>query len=142
TKIAFSAFRRGSLDIHTMNANGSDQRNVTANSLGNESPAWSPDGSKIAFVRGVPPYFFGYDIYVMNADGSGERALTAGADIDFFPSWSPDGRRLAFYRNGWIWVMNADGTGSSNLTSQWWDSSPTWSPDGARIAFANETPDY
>ena len=113
-KIAFSAFRRDSLDIHVMNVDGTDQRNVTANSAGNSAPAWSPDGSKIAFIRGIYPWSFGYDLYVMNADGSGERALTEGGDIDYYPAWSPDSSRIAFVRNQLIQVMSAGGARRSH----------------------------
>jgi len=52
----------------------------------NSEPTWSPDGSKIAFVRKD-------GIYVMNADGSGQRRLT---DAGGGPAWSPDGSKIAF----------------------------------------------
>ena len=91
------------------------------------APAWSPDGQRIAFVRGD-------GIHVMNADGSDAVRLTTGDDND--PAWSPDGRRIAFVRGDDIHVMNADGSDAVRLTRSGDDNSPAWSPDGRRIAFA------
>src|SRR5438270_12332836 len=57
------------------------------------APAWSPDGSKIAFTR------YGAnasDIYVMNADGGGIVQLTNTPGNDDHPAWSPDGSKIAF----------------------------------------------
>ena len=57
------------------------------------TPAWSPDGKSIAFVRGKGG---NWDVYVMNADGSHRRKLTKSPSEDAFPSWSPDGKTMAF----------------------------------------------
>ena len=59
-----------------MNADGSGLRNLTRNPTLDSSPAWSPDGRKIAFVSRRDGR---YGIYVMNADGSGQRRLTRAA---------------------------------------------------------------
>lgn len=104
-------------------------------------PNWSPDGSKIAFVRADR-------LYTMSASGAvpapviSPAALPADLGSVAQPSWSPDGTRIAFTcRMGtleWsdICVVNADGTGFLRLMSDpWTDSRPTWSPDGVRIAF-------
>jgi Tol biopolymer transport system component len=106
------------------------------------SPAWSPDGTKIAFHATREGNFdAGYDIYVMNANGTGQTRLTAGSENDYDPAWSPDGSKLAFTRccpggNAEIYVMNADGSGQTNLTNaSSWDRTPAWSPEGSKIAF-------
>ena len=101
-------------DIFVMNADGSEQRNLTRKpSLNLGSHAWSPDGQKILFQRRAKRK--NWDIYVINADGSGERNLTRNRSHDLDAAWSPDGRRIVFRtsRHGkWeLYVMNADGSG-------------------------------
>ncbi len=115
---------------------------------GDTDPAWSPDGSKIAFVRFREG---GAGIWVMNADGTGARRITdGGPDVDgtdLGPAWSPDGSRIAFAREGRpakaatgnadIYVVNADGTDVVRLTDDpMMEYAPSWSPDGSKIAFA------
>jgi TolB protein len=92
-------------------------------------PAWSPDGSKIAFTSsrdGNP------EIYVMNRDGSGVQRLTNHPSIDTTPTWSPAGSQIAFVsdRTGspQIYIMNVDGTGVDRITFESHCDRPTWSP--------------
>jgi len=101
-----------------------------------QGAAYSPDGTKIAFMNN---YDGDFEICVMNADGTGIKQLTKNSAIDGYPTWSPDGRKIAFAsdRDGDddIWVMNADGSDQTNITSD--DPSnnedPHWSPDGRWI---------
>jgi len=93
-----------------------------------QSPVWSPDGRRIAFVSRRD----GKALYVMNADGSGLR-IVARVERLATPAWSPDGLRIAFERNGQVYVMNADGNAQRRLTRR--GHAPAWSPDGRRIAF-------
>jgi TolB protein len=88
------------------------------------SPAWSPDGSTIAFAsdRGGPPR-----IYTVATDGSNLRVLTAGA-YDSLPAWSPDATRIAFVRNQQIWVTARDGSGARQLTTGDGNTAPAWQP--------------
>ena len=94
------------------------------------SPAWSPNGSKIA-VNGIA---------TVNPDGNVRTPLTSGSDWD--PDWSPDGSKIVFYRYqagvSEIYVVNANGTGLTQLTNNSVsDYSPVWSPDGSKIAFTS-----
>jgi TolB protein len=134
SKIAFAAWPNGGIQV--VNADGSGGLVLSSDS-GDFSPAWSPDGGKVAFDRNRGDQFAG-DIYVINADGSGLRPLTHDGSDDSDPAWSPDGRLIAFGRNGGIYVMNAaDGSGLRAVTVQSCDYHPTWAPDGLRIAFAS-----
>ncbi|HEX2053467.1 MAG TPA: hypothetical protein VHJ78_07065, partial [Actinomycetota bacterium] len=77
-----------------MEADGTGQIRITTSDGFDTFPAWSPDGSKIAFdsVRDE-----NREIYTMNPDGSDPRRLTDNRGIDRFPAWSPDGTRIAYY---------------------------------------------
>ena len=106
-----------------------------------QTPAWSPDGRKLAFVSRRDG---NSEIYVMNADGSGQENLTQHPASDSHPSWSRDGRKLAFVSrrdgNSEIYVMNADGSGLRNVTRTPSDDlGPAWSPDGRAIAFVHRS---
>jgi Tol biopolymer transport system component len=131
------AFDRGG-EIYIMDTDGSDPVNLTNNAAGDWYPAWSPDGTRIAFLssRDGP-----VEIYVMDADGSNQVNLTNNPAWDAEPAWSPDGTRIAFASNRDgepdIYVMNADGSNPVRLTNNPPRYSPAWSPDGTRIAFTS-----
>jgi len=77
-----------------MNADGSNQKNLTDNQASDRHPVWSPDGSKIAFCSSRDG---NYEIYVTNADGSNQTRLTNNKNDDFDPVWSPDGSKIILY---------------------------------------------
>lgn len=121
-------------DIFSVNADGSDRRNLT-DGFGDyvRHPDWSPDGKKIAFAEG----FFNVNVWVMNADGTGQTELTRDShgDWDSEPSWSPDGNKIAFIStraptpNFGLWVMNADGSHPIRLTDTPQEEfNPAWQP--------------
>lgn len=123
-------------DIYVINSNGTGAIQLTANPGWDAEPAWSPDGSKIAFTSARDGNL---EIYVMNADGSAPMRLTSDPAADYGPAWSPDGTRIAFGSNRGdgsprIYVMNADGSNPVPLTN---GGDPAWSPDGSRIAFSS-----
>ena len=135
--IAFQSSRDGS-EIYVMNSDGSNPINLTNNPASDGSPAWSPDGTMIAFDS----YRDGnWEICVMNSDGSNPVNLTNNPASDGSSAWSPDGTKIAFSsdrdENSEIYVMNSDGSNQTNLTDNPApDYSPTWSPDGIKIAFS------
>ena len=117
-------------EIYVMNADGSDMTRLTDNLANDGGPAWSPDGTRLAFWSTRDA---NQEIYVMNADGSGQLNLSNHSANDTHPTWSPDGRRLAFVSdrdgNDEIYLMNADGSGQRNLTrNPAQDQDPAWGP--------------
>ncbi len=144
--LIFVSSQDGDYAIYGMNADGTnkgrltDDRGDTTTLTGVQfqtEPAWSPDGSKIAFASAREGSF---DIYVMNADGTGTERLTTTNENDQHPTWSPDGSQIAFSRFtdvDHLFVMNADGTGARRLTEDdtTAEGEPAWSPDGRLIAY-------
>jgi WD40 repeat protein len=142
--LAFTKDPSGNVEIYVMNADGTGATRLT-NSVGyDQDPAWSPDGTQIAFASTRDDGTF-HEIYVMNADGSAVRRLTDSPASDGKPAWSPDGSKIAFASNrdgdGEIYVMNADGTGVTQLTNNGFsDRDPSWSgtPAAETGAWPNE----
>jgi Tol biopolymer transport system component len=104
-----------------------------------ETPAWSPDGSKIAFIdiRDNPK---GPNLYVMNADGSDQTKLSNALSPIETLRWSPDGTKILFEASpdqlNFYWaIINADGSGERRLFGDQRGDDPVWSPDGTKIAF-------
>lgn len=138
-KIAFVSGRTGNAEIFTMNPDGSNQTNITNNAANDSLPAWSFDGSKIAFVRGPGGASSAMDIYTMNADGSNQVRLTNDGSSRH-PSWSPDGTKIVFATGFDIYLMNADGTNRFRLPTINYNDDPEFSPDGTRISYLCSRP--
>lgn len=153
--IVFSA-SDGGFQIFTMREDGSGVRQLTRGDFSSTDPAWSPDGSRIAYGRFS--FSTGGDyLWVMDADGSNKQPLvtnprTGDPQFGGSPAWSPDGTKLAFDQclnceqggsNYEIFVADLQTGAIDTLTSHpVEDYYPTWSPDGSRIAFVSNRDYY
>ena len=81
--------------IHVVNADGSGLTNLGVEGF---EPAWSPDGTKIAFSAYPSPDDAFRDVYVVDADGSGMARVASTPMDQFIVAWSPDGTQIAFTR--------------------------------------------
>jgi TolB protein len=108
--------RPGELEIMVMNADGSNQRQVTSVGGANFAPYWHPDGDKVLFSSNHhDPTGRDFDIYMVNLDGSGLTRITESPGFDGFPVFSPDGRYLVFASN-----RNNGGTNDTNVFIAEW----------------------
>ncbi len=145
-RIVFTCFPDGfvegesnNAEICVMGADGSNLVRLTNHPALDKVPAWSPDGTRIAFhsPRGCKS---GEAIHVMNADGSNVMQLTECQNFEGPGIWSPDSKRLIYASdrdgNAEIYSINADPSHQTNLTRHLAeDSEPVWSHDGKKIAF-------
>ena len=126
-------------EIVVVGFDGSAPKLLSVDPYVDDSPAWSPNGTQIAFTSDRT---MDVEIFVMDADGGNVQQLTNNPGEDWQPDWSPDGQRIVFAGSVSgdfeISVMDADGGNVEQLTaSPGHDWGPVWSPDGRRIAFAS-----
>jgi Tol biopolymer transport system component len=140
----------GDNEVFTMNPDGTGISQLTKNSASDGWPAWSADGTQIAFVTDRDGGNF--EVYKMAADGSNPVNLTKNPAVDGDAAWSPDGTRITFSTsrndttpddgniNTDIYTMSsANGSGLVRLTkSAADDGGPAWSPDGTKITFFSD----
>ncbi|MGE5228001.1 MAG: TolB family protein [Planctomycetaceae bacterium] len=145
SRIALEGFGRRNRATHGIyTVRSRDGGDLVRLSTGADSyPIYSPDGSRLVFLRtkpGVVPDGAGA-LFVMNADGTAQRRITpwGGAFLNY--AWSPDGRWIAFEQPyGRLALVHPDGTGSHvvpvTLPAGSGATNPSWSPDGRWIAFS------
>ena len=127
--------------IFVMNADGTDEHQLTSGDFSDRTPTWSPDGKRIAFSREHlwnKHRFQNYDdvyIAVMNADGSDVRALTRGDAADHFPVWSPDGKWIAYDNNQSLWVMDTEGRNQREISRDYSPDGHSWSPTSDALTY-------
>jgi Tol biopolymer transport system component len=144
--IAFVSDRNLLPVVFLMNADGSDQRQLSANY--ESHPDWSPDGQALAYAssRETVGAIYMYDLITHT-----EKKLTQTERSTYAPDWSPDGTQMALIHspthpgiNYELFIMDANGSGLKALTdsvSYQYYAHPDWSPDGTRIAYAVDIPD-
>jgi TolB protein len=151
-KVAFVRSDGPNTEIFVVNTDGSGLKKLTEHAFENNSPAWSPDGKRLAFVSNRDTDSGPFQVYTMDADGHDIKRLTHDTSyMDMDPSWSPDGKSIVFTRipntldgktsiepSSHIYTMDADdGTGVERLAGTGGlDYSPRWSPDGSKIVFS------
>jgi len=136
--IAFQSNRSGKFQLHQVDPDGGNLDRLT--SATGFDPAWSPDGTEIAFESDRNKGF-GSEIYVQTVGTDQAVRLTRNQANDRTPKWSPDGSQIVFASNRTgeyqIYVTAADGSSRNKptqLTFAGENSDPSWST-GNRIAF-------
>ena len=140
TKIAYALVQGAGKEICIADFDGTNVKQITQNQSINLSPAWAPEGKRIAFtsyLRRNP------DLYLIDVDGKNLQPLSRYPGLNVSPSWSPDGKKIALMMGmegkSDIYLIDTNGGNPRKLTrGHGNEASPTWSPDGEWIAFVSD----
>jgi TolB protein len=140
TRIAYITKQGPRFQLLVADADGYNPQTIVSSNEPLLSPAWSPDGSRIAYVslENRKPV-----IYIQSVTTGGRTLLANFRGSNSAPSWAPDGRQLAvtLTRDGGshIYLINADGSGVQRIVgSSGIDTEPNFSPDGRSILFTSD----
>ena len=119
----------GNWDLYVVDGRGGEPIQLTDDLVWDRWPAWSPDGSLLAFLSGSR-------LVVMDANGKNRRNIAANAD--WRPAWSPDGGQLATMKGLSLWVFDVETLEGREIPKTRVGMLPAWSPDGLQIAFRSD----
>lgn len=128
------------VDLWVVGTDGRGVRKVVGTSGWDENPAWSPDGRRIAFDKGLyepgerEDVLKTIDVWTVGADGRGRMNVTHDGSAAL-PAWSAKGDALAFARGDGIFVIKPNGSARRHVGRRADPTRPSWSPDGRRVAF-------
>jgi Tol biopolymer transport system component len=118
--LAQNLVRPTRMEIWVMNADGSNQRQVTDLGGANFAPFFHPDGKRIIFASNYKnPRSRNFDLYLVDSDGTRLEQVTTNAEFDAFPMFSPNGRQI-------VWASNRHGAvaGETNIFIADWLERP------------------
>jgi Tol biopolymer transport system component len=146
-RVAFQSNRAKLYQVYVMDADGANERRLSAGDADDRHPAWRPDGAMIAVDSGSEAI---REVWTIDVASGARTQVTRLGAIASFPSWSPDGALISFYayRNGVLdlWSVGADGSNPRQLTNGLASEqnnqctfachAAPWSPDGSRLAYS------
>jgi Tol biopolymer transport system component len=153
-QIAFLSNEGGDVfHLHLMNSDGSGEHALATGGDGAGSPAWSPNGTQIAFSRcvAIDPDTgdcTNAQIAVIGAAGTGLKLLTRSVSpnvVDSRPAWAPNGKSIVFQRLNdegivSLWTVGVATTTVKRILDDGsdMDRSPSFEPNGERVVFASD----
>ena len=140
TRIAYVVKNGKRFELQVADADGQGESTILASNEPIISPAWSPDGTRLAYVsfQAKKPI-----VYVQAIHADRQQVVANFRGSNSAPAWSPDGRRMAVVLtkdgNSQIYLINADGSNVTRLTNtKTIDTEPNFSPDGQWVIFTSD----